>query len=253
MIPKKIHLCWLSGDPYPADIQECLDTWKEALPDYEVVLWDRNRFDIESTRWTSEAFRERKYAFAADYIRLYALYNYGGIYLDSDVRVFRSFDDLLHLPYFIGQDFVGTFEAAVIGAEKGCKWIGEVLERYKDRPFVKPDGEKDMLPLPRVFGEELYPRYRFEYTGPGEDYVEDGKVIKVFPREYFNSRDRVGWIRHPKAYCSHCYLGSWTKPGTDWRSRLKRSLPRPVKNLVFFFTNRLHAERIHQHDIPMGK
>ena len=92
MIPKRIHLCWLSGDPYPAKIGKCLASWKKHLPDYEVVLWDTKRFDLESSPWVKQAFEAKKYAFAADYIRFYALYNYGGIYLDSDVEVLRSFD-----------------------------------------------------------------------------------------------------------------------------------------------------------------
>ena len=102
MIPKIIHFCWLSDDPYPQEIQRCLDSWKEILPDYEIWKWDRKRFDINSVPWTKEAFESKKYAFAADYIRLYALYNYGGIYLDSDVLMYKSFNPLLNLPYFIG-------------------------------------------------------------------------------------------------------------------------------------------------------
>ena len=82
MIPKRIHLCWLSGDPYPQKIQKCIDSWKVHLPDYEIMLWDLKRFDIAQVPWVEQAFRVKKYAFAADYIRLYALYNYGGIYLD---------------------------------------------------------------------------------------------------------------------------------------------------------------------------
>ena len=99
MIPKIIHFCWLSDDPYPKKIQFCLDTWKKKLPDYEIMLWDFNRFPKDKSVWVSEAFDARKYAFAADYIRFYALYNYGGIYLDSDVEVIKNFDDFLHLPY----------------------------------------------------------------------------------------------------------------------------------------------------------
>ena len=131
MIPKIIHLCWLSGDPYPTDIQLCLDSWKKHLPDYEIWLWDTKRFDIDSTRWTRQAFDAKKYAFAADYIRLYALYNYGGIYLDSDVLVYKSLDPLLSLPYFVGHDQAGCFEAAVIGCEPGCQWIKDILDSYE--------------------------------------------------------------------------------------------------------------------------
>lgn len=99
MIPKIIHLCWLSGDPYPPKIQKCLESWKKFLPEYEVMLWDGNRFDLNSSSWVAQAFA-KKYAFAADYIRMYALYHYGGIYLDSDVEVLKSFDELLTLPLF---------------------------------------------------------------------------------------------------------------------------------------------------------
>ncbi len=104
MIPKIIHFCWLSDEPYPESIQKCMNSWKEKLPDYEIWKWDFKRFPKGSAKWVDQAFEKRKYAFAADYIRLYALSNYGGIYLDSDVEVLKSFDDLLHLPYFIGME-----------------------------------------------------------------------------------------------------------------------------------------------------
>ena len=155
MIPKKIHLCWLSGDLYPKKIAKCLDTWKEHLPDYEVVLWDTKRFDLGSSVWVRQAFEKKKYAFAADYIRFYALYHEGGIYLDSDVEVLRSFDDLLDLPYFIGAEKAQTPEAAIIGAEKGCDWIKRCLDYYKDRPFIKADGNLDIRTLPEIMIEQI--------------------------------------------------------------------------------------------------
>ena len=101
MIPKIIHFCWLSDDPYPQEIQRCLDSWKKILPDYESWKWDRKRFDINAIPWTKEAFEAKKYAFAADYIRLYALYNYGGIYMDMDVEVLKTFNPFLKLSTMI--------------------------------------------------------------------------------------------------------------------------------------------------------
>ena len=100
MIPKIIHSCWLSGDPFPEDIQRCIDSWKAILPEYKIILWDKNRFDINSVPYVKEAFEAKKYAFCADYIRIYALYKYGGIYLDSDVMVYKSFDPFLNLHAF---------------------------------------------------------------------------------------------------------------------------------------------------------
>ena len=150
MIPKRIHLCWLSGDPYPQKIQKCIDSWKVHLPDYEIMLWDLKRFDIAQVPWVEQAFRVKKYAFAADYIRLYALYNYGGIYLDSDVEVLKSFDPLLDLPYFVGAENAGTIEAAIIGAEKGCDWIKACLDYYKGRNFIQENGQMDIRNHPAL-------------------------------------------------------------------------------------------------------
>lgn len=100
-VPKKIHFCWLSGDPYPVAIAKCVESWKTIMPDYEIILWDRARFDAEiDNRFAREALELRKWAFVADYVRLFALAKYGGIYLDSDVRVYKKFDDLLANGFF---------------------------------------------------------------------------------------------------------------------------------------------------------
>ena len=155
MIPKIIHLCWLSGDPYPAKIAKCLKTWEKYLSDYKIVLWDTKRFDLNSSIWVKQAFEHKKYAFAADYIRFYALYHYGGIYLDSDVEVLRDYDDLLDLPYFVGAEKAQTPEAAIIGAEKGCDWIKQCLDYYQDRSFVKEDGSLDIRKLPEIMVEQI--------------------------------------------------------------------------------------------------
>lgn len=102
-----------------------------------------------------QAFEAKKYAFAADYIRFYALYNYGGIYLDSDVEVLRSFDPLLGLPYFAGAETAGTIEAAVLGAEKGCDWVKQCLDYYEGRRFVREDGSYDIRMLPEIMQEQI--------------------------------------------------------------------------------------------------
>ncbi len=219
MIPKIIHLCWLSGDPYPPEIQKCLDTWKVHLPDYEVWLWDTRRFDVSSTLWTRQAFEAKKYAFAADYIRLYALYNYGGIYLDSDVLVYKSFNPLLHLPYFIGCDQIGAFEAAVIGAEKGCPWVKDILDTYEGRPFRQPDGTMDMLTLPCRFHDVLTGKgYRFLKVDEAEGFDLQSadihnKEMYVFAADYFNGRDEVEVHPTARTFCAHNYMGSWQEMG----------------------------------------
>lgn len=254
MIPKIIHLCWLSGDPFPADIQKCLDSWKEQLPDYEVWVWDTKRFDIDSTVWTRQAFDAKRYAFAADYIRLYALYNYGGIYLDSDVLAYKNFDDLLSLPYFIGEDYDGAFEAAVIGAEKGCQFIKDVLDYYDGRQFVLPDGTLDTLQLPLIFRKQLIRKgYHFHKRNGYGDLSLDEKVLTIFPKDYFNSRDAIGAHRYRNSYCSHNFAGSWERKAKSKKDEIKSNLPRWILKTVLKVTNLLHYKRLQGYRIPYDR
>lgn len=218
MIPKIIHLCWLSGDPYPQKIQRCLDSWKVHLPDYEVMLWDCNRFDLKSSPWVEQAFAARKYAFAADYIRMFALYNYGGIYLDSDVEVLKSFDEFLELPYFVGAENAGTIEAAIIGAEKGCDWIKACLDYYQNREFVKEDGQMDIRMLPEIMNETIQ-KLKPIYTLPSGSSIAELKNkekdmqerVYVLPCEYFSPKvfDSRQVILTPHTYTIHHYQNSW--------------------------------------------
>lgn len=101
MIPKVIHWCWLSGEQLPEKIQNCVDSWKKILPDYKIKCWTTKNFDINSVQYVKEAFDQRKWAFCADYIRAYALYTEGGIYLDSDVEVLKSFNDFYSIIFHI--------------------------------------------------------------------------------------------------------------------------------------------------------
>lgn len=251
MIPKIIHLCWLSGDEYPASIRKCLNSWHEHLPDYEIWLWDTKRFDIHSTKWTEQAFATKKYAFAADYIRLYALYNYGGIYLDSDVMVYKSFNDLLQLPYFIGEDYMHCFEPAIIGAEPYQEWIKCVLDRYDGLEFINPDGSYNMRGLPVVFHDRLVPIYRFvRIINPQSGVAYTSDRINIFPPTYFNSRDYVGPIQTIDSYCSHNYEGSWLKNNNSLKVKIKRITPRRLINLYYFFYYELHTRQMNLLKIP---
>ena len=218
MIPKQIHLCWLSGDPYPPKIEKCLASWKKFLPDYEVILWDTKRFDLEAVPWVKQAFEAKKYAFAADYIRFYALYNYGGIYLDSDVEVLRSFDPLLELPYFAGAETAGTIEAAVLGAEKGCDWIKQGLDYYEGRSFIRPDGSYDIRMLPEIMQEQipkLKPIVKHEGGGiPSLKQQNPDAAVYILPSDYFSPKvfDSRKVMLTPDTYAIHHYQNSWFSP-----------------------------------------
>lgn len=196
MIPKIIHYCWLSGEPYPKLINQCINSWKKIMPDYEIILWDTNRIDINSNKWLKQAYENKKYAFAADYIRFYALYNYGGIYLDADVEVLKSFNSLLEQQQFIGEEASGDIEAAVIGVEKGMSWVKECLDYYMNRPFIKENGDYDMRPVPLLISEVI---------------ADKKEYIDIKPFYYFSPKNFcIGDISIRKeTYCIHHFDGKW--------------------------------------------
>lgn len=187
MIPKIIHFCWLSDEPYPEKIQHCIDSWKKVLPDYEIIKWDFNRFSKNDSIWVSEAFEAKKYAFAADYLRFYALYNYGGIYLDSDVEVLQKFDRFLSYPYMLGREnSSGEIEAAVMGAEKHFKPYKRMLDYYKDRHFINHDGSLNCIPLPELMRHILEKEYQYHDISNEHEFINNDKEICLYPYSYFS-------------------------------------------------------------------
>lgn len=230
MIPKKIHFCWLSGDEFPPLIQFCIDTWKKVLPDYEIILWDTKRFDINSVAWVKEAFEAKKYAFAADYIRLYAVYTEGGIYLDSDVEMLKPFNDLLKNKAFIGfEAATGSIEAAIFGGEKGCIWCKEAMNFYHKHHFqlTARGGVSGEFFAPRIARNTLYKVFSdFPQTAPMKPIEINQGEILVCPSHYFspikydieksyNSENKIAqrYRKNPETYCIHRFNAAWgTKP-----------------------------------------
>lgn len=231
MVPKIIHFCWLSGDEYPKLIEQCMATWKKKLPDYEFMLWDTNKFDINSTLWTQQAFESKKYAFAADYIRLYAIYNYGGIYLDTDVEILKNFDDLLHLPYFVGLEQNEIIEAAVFGAEKGTDWVADCMRYYDDRPFIKKDGNLDLLVLPNIMEAQIEQNRKLvnlehKELKNIEELIKDSSKLILYPYDFFSPKNHESQkiSKTKNTYTIHHFNNAWIPKRKKVRMNLKRKL-----------------------------
>lgn len=215
MIPKIIHYCWLSNDPIPDSLQEYMKSWEKFLPDYKFILWNFDRFDKETSIWVQEAFQRKKYAFAADYIRLFAVYNYGGFYLDMDVEVLKSFNSLLNQKEAVcWQDDQDGFEAACFGAEKGASWLKTCLDYYKDRHFLLQDGKIDIKPLPRIMEDSLRANgYKIENALSLNHIPIEKKEKEIFilPSYYFSPKScktrRIN--KTEQTYSIHHFAASW--------------------------------------------
>lgn len=212
MIPKIIHYCWLSNDPIPQNIQLCINSWKTILPDYEIRCWNLERFPLNKSIWVKEAYEQKKYAFAADYIRLYALATEGGIYLDSDVEVIKPFDDLLNLPYFIcKENSPQGLEAATIGAEKGTPWIRKCLEQYHAKHFIEKDGSFNTTVLPSILKKCIINNFTMQQINSPSEFIANPDIVCIFPSDYFSPKNYVTKkIKITKnTYSIHHFAGTW--------------------------------------------
>ena len=215
MIPKLIHYCWLSDDLIPESLQKCMSSWEKQLPGYEFVLWNFKRFPRGTSQWVDEAFDRKKYAFAADYIRLYALYNYGGIYLDMDVEVLKDFSPFLDLKTMMcWQNHHPGLEVAAFGVEKYSQWVKSCLDYYDGKSFVNENGLFNMEPLPDVIEKHLK-ECHFELcdveTIDEAKNTEKNNTIPVFAYDYFSPKSyKSGEISvSSNTYCIHHFAGSW--------------------------------------------
>lgn len=237
MIPKKIHYCWLSDEPFPKKIRKCMDTWQKTHPDYEIIRWSTKNFDVDSVPYVKEAFEARKWAFAADYIRMYALYTQGGIYLDSDVVLLKKFDDFLDNSFFSSMEYHPTqvekcgtmqyidaeghrtadvfiegiqIQAAVMGAEPGCPFVKEVLDWYKDKHFVNADGSLRTNVLSPYIYARVAESKGFVYKDI--DQQLPGR-IHIYPSETFaGNKHEVTKNSYAIHLCAHSWhLTPWEK------------------------------------------
>ena len=141
MIPKKIHYCWFGGNSLPKSAQKCIKSWKKYCPDYEIIEWNEKNFDVSSAPlYVRQAYEAKKWAFVSDYARLYALINFGGIYMDTDVEVVSSFDNLLQNKAFAGFEDNSYIATAVMGCEKDFPLFVEFIKYYDDAKFINEDG-----------------------------------------------------------------------------------------------------------------
>lgn len=135
MIPKVIHYVWLGNKEKPKNIQRCMKTWKKMLPDYEFIEWNESNFDVNESEYTKKAYEAKKYAYVSDYIRAKVIYQYGGIYFDTDILVLDNFDSYLGLSAFVGFENPNYPFTAVFGAQANHPLTKEMYDYFANREF----------------------------------------------------------------------------------------------------------------------
>lgn len=207
MIPKKIHYCWFGRGPKNELAVKCIESWKRVLPDYEIKEWNEDNFDINQNQYVKEAYEARKFAFVTDYVRLYALYHEGGVYMDTDVEVLKSYTPFLHHKAFSGFETDGNVPTGMMAAEKGSVWAKDLLDGYKDRRFMKSDGQLDMTTNTTVITQYMLSK-GLVLNNTFQDFSE---LCTMYPADYFCPKDhRTGKIKCTKnTVCIHHFAGSW--------------------------------------------
>lgn len=219
-IPKKIHYCWFGGAELPALAKKCIKSWQKYCPDYEIICWSEENFDLSQNRYAKEAYESKKWAFVTDYVRLKVVYDEGGIYLDTDVEIIKNIDDLLENEGFMGFDEKGIIATGLgFGAEAGNRIIGEMLSDYDDIPFVLPDGALDLTPCPDRNTETLE-KMGMDVKNTDQTFMG----MRFLPREYLCPMDYYTGKKEitDRTYSIHHYCASWTSKKTKRTTAIKR-------------------------------
>lgn len=206
----------------PELAQRCIDSWHRFMPDWEYRLWNEDNYDVRSHPYTKEAYEAGMFAFVSDYVRLWALFHDGGLYMDVDFEVYRPFDELMQLKAFAG--FEGSkylpLRMGVIASQANGVWVKEQLDNYESRHFFQEDGSFDMTTNVQFISARMR-EHGFLQNGQEQDY----KDLHIFPVEYFSPRQTTGeYIRTENTYCDHLGLASWNNQETGWKEALRRMI-----------------------------
>lgn len=233
MVPKTIHFCWFGKNPIPDEYKKYMETWKTFCPDYEIMEWTEDNFDVTENVYCKEAYEAKKWAFVSDYARLKIIYEHGGVYLDSDVELIMNLDPLLK----DGKGFIGFQDEYQVNTGIGFAAspkdpiIKSLLDVYENRHFKMEDGSFDPTPCPAsntvplieqglVIGEESQKRIQ-----------QIGDMI-IYPSNYFCpiSWDNKNHIKITNnTYSIHHFSSSWMDEKASLRQTIKKMTPKPIR------------------------
>lgn len=226
MIPKTIHYCWFGGNPLSQEAKSCIESWKKYCPDYEIICWDEKNFDISSNQFAKEAYDAKKWAYVTDYVRLYVLYNYGGIYMDSDVEVIRPLDEFLTEKAFSGFQDERNVPTGLMASEKGHLFVRLLLSDYDNLHYDPKDLSTNV---------DLITKHFVEYGLVQNNTKQTIEDFTLFPQDYFCAKDsltRVVTITE-NTYTIHHFAASWVPLYLKFKIKVRQLVgPNITKKIV---------------------
>lgn len=247
IIPQIIHICWFSKDPYPVEIKFCMDSWKRILPDYRIRLWTIEDALALNYNYVNEALAEKKWAFAADVVRVYAIYSEGGVYMDSDVFLKKRFDEFMTDEFVtfheckwyefqriesrtLNEEAPFGLQAAFMIGEKGNSFCRLILNYYRSVHFVNKDKSLNMRVAPYIYAD-IVEKYGFKYQNKTQ-YLESINVT-VYESKFFASQKQC---TSDECFGIHRISHSWKSVEEyPYLKRLEKKIRHSYKVCRYYF------------------
>ncbi len=225
-IPKIIHYVWFGKGEKSKLTHSCIESWKKHLPDYEIIEWNEDNFDVNMMQYTKEAYDKKKYAYVSDVVRLYVLYQYGGIYLDTDVEVIKTFNSLLSYKSFMGFESNQQLSTAIIGTQKNVFWLKELLELYEKDHFVDENGAPKLITNVERITNFFSNNYGLQLDGTEQD-VNELHILPQCVLSPINMLDGT-LVIDEKTLSIHRFEGSWV----PLRSKINKKIYRLFHKII---------------------
>ena len=238
MIPKVIHYCWFGRNPLPRSARKCIDSWRRFFPDYEIMEWNEDNFDVNSIPYTAGAYAAGKYAFVSDFARFKILREHGGIYFDTDVEVIASFQDILDRGGFMGYEAPGRIAAGLgmaaplpeLQCVDGVDVLAEILKEYEGIEF------KMAIPGTGKYTVIWYTMHALHRLGLPQNQNAISRIgaFTFYPSDWFNPLDDATGELHKTANTRsiHWFTKTWEPGSSPWKIAITRFLRRMMGKKV---------------------